>query len=138
MSQKFYKNIKSLTSAVILLTIIFSCQIGIWNSIFPVSLDTMHHQMAPSSDCCATDSSAGTGIPDTDSSSDIFTLPDNRLFLVAISFLFLFTSFTLLSKLKSYSTYNYLKNIRLKYGGFKLFHYFSYLFSSGIINPKIY
>lgn len=138
MTSKVYRNIISLTSIAILAAVVFSCQIGLWNSIFPISLDTPHHQMPASSDCCQTDNNTRTSTPVTDSSGDIFTLPDNRLSFVVISFLFLLVSFNFLSKLRRYSAYNYLKNIRFKYGGFKLFHYFSHLFSSGILNPKVY
>lgn len=138
MPQKIYQNIISLTSVAILIAVVFSCQIGIWNLFFPIPLDTPHHQMASSSDCCQAEHNQGTTVPISDTDGNIFTLPDNRLSLVTVTFLFLLISISFLWQLRSRIIGDYLKNIRLKYGGFKLFYYFSYLFSSGIINPKIY
>ncbi|MDO8668994.1 MAG: hypothetical protein Q7K65_01735 [Candidatus Buchananbacteria bacterium] len=139
MLQRTHQNIISITSAVVLTAIIFSCQIGIWNSISPTLISQSHHLMNSMADCCQTDSgTSGTTVPNNDSSRGIFTLPDNRLPLVTISLLFLLAFFVFFSKLGNYAIYSYLKTIRIKYGGFKLFYYLSYLFSSGILNPKIY
>lgn len=125
-------------SIAVLVSLIFSCQIGIWNSIFPLSSDTLSHHMTSQADCCHKDST-NNSLPIDNSSGDIFTLPDNRLSLVVVTALFLLASLiTFLSiDRKSFLT-GYFKDIRIKYGGFKLFYYFSELFSSGIINPKIH
>ena len=54
MSQQVYKNIISLTSLAILIAIVFSCQIGLWNSIFTASLAHIHYKVEPIADYCQT------------------------------------------------------------------------------------
>lgn len=136
MKNKLQKKIIFNLSLVFLLVIVFSCQFGIWDS-FMAMINNHSNMLESVADCCQANSS-GLVPTSNDSNKSIFTLPDNRLYFMNIFFVILYLLIIFLLRLTKSIIFDYLKTIRIKYGGFKLFYYFSSLFSAGIINPKIY
>jgi len=49
-----------------------------------------------------------------------------------------FILFNLISTIIQTAVSFYFRLTRIKYGGFKLFYYLPYIFSAGILHPKIY
>jgi len=136
MTLKLQKKIISLVSLVVLLVVIFSCHFGIWNAIFSNS-SVNHHVMNTTLDCCS-NSHQSAGV--TSYSFDVgdFALPTNKLLLALLLTVVSFILFNLISTIIQTAVSFYFRLTRIKYGGFKLFYYLPYIFSAGILHPKIY
>ncbi len=136
MFRKLFNNQISIVFTITLVLVVLLCQIGIWDSFFTYS-GTHNHTQKVMAMCCNVDKSeAGDLI--IQSHKDISNLPDNKLIYLIALLTTASPLFSYLLKFGSLNINNYFRFIRLKYGGFKLFSYFLYLFSSGIIQPKVY
>lgn len=136
MKRKLFNNLTSIIFTMVLVLVVLSCQMGIWDSFF-MHPGSHHHVGQLMSICCNSENSGSTASV-IKSHKDLFSLPDNNLIYFIAFFALVSPLFSYLLKLGSLNINNYFKCIRLKYGGFKSFSYFLYLFSTGIIQPKVY
>lgn len=114
-----------------IIAILFGCGMILQNTLFN---DHSNHQMA-NMECC--DLAASQAI-NHNLNNIAYILPTTNLSALVL-LLIISLAIVVFGQLPSLNKFtNYIRAIKDKYGGFKLFYYFIKLFSQGLLHPKIF